>query len=112
MHVKVLPLGSSSTSEKKDDNSGNGDNDNDDAEPEPLAKLPQPFLKMLRTTKIKKLTNFVAKRLKVPAAELEMLCRGQRLGPDHSMEFVYRTLVVGAGNQEFVVNYRRRKDLL
>lgn len=54
--------------------------------------------------------KYIVKKLKLDAADaVEILCRGEPVGAEHSLEFVRRTL--WQDKAKMVLEYRRRRTV-
>jgi len=78
----------------------------------PLGPLDQPFVKTSAKVTVKHLRKFILERLGLPATgagavNLDLMCSGEVLGQDHSIEFIWRTRWCHLHpNQHLVLTYR------
>lgn len=77
-------------------------------EPLPIELLDKPYLKTNGNLKVAQLRKYLARKMKMQSAELELLCDGEELSGEHALRFVKGT--VWTKPTELVIQFRRRVD--
>lgn len=75
---------------------------------EKLKPLPEPYLRTSSTLKVMQLSRYLAEKLGIDVSALELVCSGEVLAAEHSLQFIKRTLWFGE-RSELIIHYRKKK---